>query len=38
MAYLQRGQLPWSKLMGEKMTEKERAHAVLEMKMSMTGK
>ena len=38
LAYLQRGELPWSKLMKEKMTEKERSHAVLEMKTNLTSK
>ena len=38
LAYFQKGQLPWSKLMREKMTEKERAHAVLEMKVNLSPK
>lgn len=38
MAYFQKGELPWSKLMKEKMTEKERSHAILEMKTNLSSK
>lgn len=38
MAYFQKGSLPWSKLMKEKMTEKERSNAIYEMKTKLSPK
>ena len=38
MAYFQKGSLPWSKFMKEKMTEKERTNTIYEMKTKLSPK